>query len=54
MRRSRGYSKVDWQAIQEEGERKEARIAEPLAAGADPEGEDAMVGAEVLRQHIDG
>ncbi len=53
LRRARQYSKAEWQRIQAEGEANEARMAELLAAGADPEGEAAMAGAEAMRLQID-
>ncbi len=53
MRRARQYSKADWRRIQEEGAANEARMVELLAAGSDPEGPDAMAGAEAMRQHIE-
>jgi hypothetical protein len=52
MRRARGYTKPDWRKIQEEGEASESRMAELLAAGADPEGGEALAGAEAMREHI--
>lgn len=52
MRRARGFTKADWAAIQEEAAAAEARMVELLAADADPEGADAMAGAEALREHI--
>ena len=52
MRRTRGYNKADWKKVQDEAEATEARMAELLAAGADPEGPEAMDGAEAMRLHI--
>jgi DNA-binding transcriptional MerR regulator len=52
MRRTRSYTKADWTKIQKEGKRTESRMAELLATGADPEGAEAMAGAEAMRQHI--
>lgn len=53
MRRARSYTASDWERIRGEADAAEARMAELLAAGADPEGPEAMDGAEALRQHID-
>lgn len=53
MRRARSFGREEWERIREEGEAAEARMAELLAAGADPEGEEAMAGAEAMRAHID-
>jgi MerR family transcriptional regulator, thiopeptide resistance regulator len=53
MRRTKKLRKEDWERMQQEAGAAEARMAELLAAGADPEGEDAMAGAEAMRQHID-
>jgi MerR family transcriptional regulator, thiopeptide resistance regulator len=52
MRRAKSYSKADWQTIQGEAAANESRMMELLAAGADPEGDDAMDCAEAMRQHI--
>ncbi|HEX7049459.1 MAG TPA: MerR family transcriptional regulator [Longimicrobiales bacterium] len=52
MRRARRYTKADWKTIQEEAESNEARMAGLLAAGAAPDGAEAMSGAEAMRQHI--
>ena len=52
MRRARSYTKADWQQMQSEAEATGSRMAELLAAGATPDGEEAMAGAEALRQHI--
>ncbi len=52
MRRARGFTKADWKVIKEEANAAEAHMAELLTAGADPEGEEAMAGAEELRAHI--
>jgi MerR family transcriptional regulator, thiopeptide resistance regulator len=52
LRRARGYSKEDWHRVQQEGGANEARMAALLAAGADPEGVEAMDVAEAMRQHI--
>ncbi|HSH45067.1 MAG TPA: MerR family transcriptional regulator [Longimicrobiales bacterium] len=52
MRRARGFTKADWAAIQQEASDAEKHMAELLAAGADPEGAEAMAGAESLREHI--
>lgn len=52
MRRARGHTKADWKIIKEEIDAAESHMAELLAAGADPEGEEAMAGAEELRAHI--
>ena len=53
MRRAKDHSRMDWQAIQAENEANEARMAELLLAGADPEGEEARATAEAMRRHID-
>lgn len=53
LRRARSFSQADWQRIKAEGETNEARMAELAAGGADPHGEEAMAGAEAMRQHID-
>jgi len=53
MRRARGYRKEDWERIRAEQEVIEADLADLLAAGADPEGEEAMAAAERHRRHID-
>lgn len=50
--RARGYGTAEWERIREEADANEARMAELLAAGADPEGEEAMTGAEAMRSHI--
>lgn len=52
MRRVKGYSKEDWNEIQDQGDQNEARMAALLAAGADPEGDEPMAAAEAMRQHI--
>lgn len=52
MRRARALTKSDWKKIQEEGAANEARMAALIAAGASPEGEEAMAGAEAMREHI--
>lgn len=52
MRRVRDFTRADWLRVQEEGEAAEERMAELLRAGADPEGPEAMAGAEALRAHI--
>ncbi len=52
MRRARGYRKEDWARIRAEQEAIEADMAGLLAAGADPEGEEAMAAAERHRRHI--
>ena len=46
MRRTRAYGKADWKRIQEEAGVHAARMGELMAAGADPEGEEAMAGAD--------
>jgi MerR family transcriptional regulator, thiopeptide resistance regulator len=53
MRRAKKLTKEDWARIQEEGSAAEARMADLLSAGAEPEGEEAMAGAEAMRRHID-
>ncbi|HEX7117834.1 MAG TPA: MerR family transcriptional regulator [Longimicrobiales bacterium] len=53
MRRARRYTKADWKAIQEAQEANMERMAELMAAGAAPDGAEAMAGAEAMRQHID-
>lgn len=53
MRRAKQYSKEDWAAIKEENRGNEARMASLLRTGSDPEGEEAMDGAEAMRRHID-
>lgn len=53
MRRVKRYGKADWERLRAEAESHESRMAELLAAGADPEGEEAMAGAEAMRRHID-
>lgn len=53
MRRARKYGKDDWERIRAEADAVEARMAELLEAGADPEGEEAVREAEALRRHID-
>lgn len=52
MRRARGFTKADWAAIQEEAAAAETHMAELMTEGADPEGTEAMAGAEALREHI--
>ena len=52
MRRAGGHSSADWEKIRQEDEGNQARMATLLAAGADPEGSDAMAGAEAMRLHI--
>ena len=52
MRRARGFGRADWEKIRAEAESTEARMAALLRAGADPEGDDAMAGAEAMREHI--
>ena len=52
MKRARGYAKKDWEAMKAEVAEAEARMARLLAGGADPEGFEAMDGAEDLRQQI--
>ena len=52
MRRVKRYGKADWEQLRRESEVAESRMAELLAAGADPEGEEAMAGAEAMRRHI--
>lgn len=53
MRRAKQYSGDDWTRLAEEREALEARMASLLAAGASPEGEEAMAVAEGMRRHID-
>jgi DNA-binding transcriptional MerR regulator len=53
MRRARRYGKADWERLRGESTRQEEHMATLLAAGADPEGEEAMAGAESMRRHID-
>lgn len=52
MRRVRDFTKADWLHVQEEGEAAEERMADLLRSGANPEGEEAMDGAEALRAHV--
>lgn len=52
MRRVKGFSEDDWEEIRVESEAQEARMAELLTAGADPEGEEAMDTAEAMRRHV--
>lgn len=52
LRRAKGYSKDDWNRIQEQGEQHEAGMASLMEAGEDPEGVEAMAMAEAMRQHI--
>ena len=51
-RRSRGYSKQDWQQIKDEGTKIFARLAELMAAGEPAEGVAAMDVAETHRLYI--
>jgi DNA-binding transcriptional MerR regulator len=51
-RRVAGYTSDDWKRIREEAAAAGARMVGLLEAGADPEGEEAMAGAEALREHI--
>jgi DNA-binding transcriptional MerR regulator len=53
MRRAKSLRREDWATLERLGEEAEARMAELLAAGADPEGQAAMDGAEAMRAHID-
>lgn len=53
MRRAKSLSRADWVSLRRLGEETEARMAALLAAGADPEGAEAMDGAEAMRLHID-
>jgi len=53
MRRARRYGKADWEQLRGESTRQEEHMAGLLAAGADPEGEEALAGAEAMRLHID-
>ena len=52
MRRARGFTGADWERIRAEAESTEARMVELMRAGADPAGEEAMAGAEAMREHI--
>lgn len=52
-RRTRGYTRQDWQQIKEEGARIFARLAELMASGAPAEGSEAMDAAEAHRLYID-
>jgi DNA-binding transcriptional MerR regulator len=52
MRRAKSHGKADWTKIKAEADANEARMAELLAAGSDPEGDEATAGAEAMRQHI--
>lgn len=52
MRRAKECSREDWERIQAEGDENEARMAALMAAGADPEGDEATAVAEAMRQHI--
>lgn len=53
MRRARRYAKADWARIKAEAAGTEARMAELMASGADPEGTEATAVAEAMRQHIE-
>lgn len=53
MRRVKDYGKAEWERLKAEGEAAESRMAELLAAGADPAGAEARAGAEAMRLHID-
>lgn len=53
MKRARSMRREDWATLERLGEETEARMATLLEAGADPEGEGAMDGAEAMRLHID-
>lgn len=52
-RRTRGYTKADWQRIGAEGGAVEARFAAAMAAGLPPDSAEAMAAAEAHRVHID-
>jgi len=52
MRRAKTYSKDDWKRIKAEGAAAETHMAELMKTGADPKGEEARAGAEIMRQHI--
>src|SRR5690606_11480349 len=52
-RRTRSYTKAQWDELGREVGALEARMAVLLGAGADPEGPEAMEVAEGMRRHID-
>lgn len=52
MRRGRGFTSAEWKKIQQEAEANEARMVELMRGGADPDGQEAMAGAEAMREHI--
>ena len=53
MKRVKAMGREDWAELERRNEANEARMAELLASGADPEGDPAMAGAEAMRLHID-
>ncbi len=53
MRRSRRYTKADWEKLRAESDAIEAELASLLAAGEAPTGSAATEVAERARQHID-
>lgn len=52
QRRSRSYTKEQWQQIKEEGDRVNARFVELMTAGVAADSEQAMDAAEAARQQI--
>jgi MerR family transcriptional regulator, thiopeptide resistance regulator len=52
MKRAKGYSKKDWEAMKGEIGEAEAHMARLLADGTEPDELEAMQGAEALRQQI--
>ena len=53
MRRSRGYTKADWQRIKAEGQAAVEALAAALRAGLSADSPEAMDGAELHRLQID-
>ena len=53
MRRSRGYTKADWQRIKAEGQAAVEALAAALRAGLPADSPEAMDGAELHRLQID-
>jgi MerR family transcriptional regulator, thiopeptide resistance regulator len=52
-RRTKGYTKADWERIRAEGEENNRLIIAALDAGAPADSEQAMDAAEAARRHID-
>ena len=51
-RRTKGYSKEQWQQIKDEGGASTTRLAELMRAGTPADSTEAMDAAEEARQHI--